>query len=85
MSLNDEIVDLEKRINIVKKFQQYVNTYNQDCFLTEETFINDMIYGIGTSLNKRNEWFPGYQNFKRRVSKLLENYKIISIVVSWKR
>lgn len=85
MSLNDEIVDVEKRKKIVKKFQQYVNTYNQDCFLTEETFINDMLYGIGTALDKKNEWFPGFHNFKKRISKLLENFKIITIVVSWRK
>lgn len=86
MSLSDEIVDdIEERKRIVKHFKHYVNTYNEDCFLTEETFINDMIYGIGISFSEKNGWFPGFKKFKTKVSQILENYKILRIDVSWRQ
>lgn len=58
-----------KRIGgIVKKFQKYVATYSDQPYYetySDETFINDMIYGIGIAIDKKYEFNKGFKLWKK--------------------
>ena len=60
----------EKMKAAVAYMQEYVATYsNQPGFesYTEETYIDDILYGLGVSLDKKNKWAGGFENFKERL------------------
>lgn len=54
---------------VFENFKKYVNTYSEKEFIDEKCFIDDMIYGIGISLDKKYEWSQGYDKFKNVLMK----------------
>lgn len=58
-------------IKTVKAFQEYVAFYSGQRFYqdySDETFIHDMIYGIGIALNEKEySWADGYEKWKERL------------------
>lgn len=64
-----EMTPERKRMQrIINRFKHYVATYDSQpgCLdYSDDTFINDMLYGIGVSLRpKRWKWADGYAKFK---------------------
>ena len=60
----------EKMKAAVAYLQKYVATYSSQCGFesySEETYIDDILYGLGVSLDKKNEWAGGFENFKERL------------------
>lgn len=61
------MTEKQKRMKeIVKKFQQYVDTYSSQRYYKDycdETFIHDMLYGVAISIDKKYEWRSGYKKF----------------------
>lgn len=63
----------ERKKEILESFKRFVDTYKERMFLTEEGFIEDMVYGIGTSLNeKKYRCADGYKLFRERLLKLFQ-------------
>lgn len=57
---------------IVRELQKYMNTYDkQASYLdyTDETIINDVLYGLGIALDKKNRFADGFNRFKGRLQK----------------
>ena len=68
----------EKRmVNIVLLFQEYVATYTKQRHYkkySNETFIDDMLYGIGIAINKKDYRFAnGYKKWKQELITHLTN------------
>ena len=65
----------EKRMEeMVKQFQIYVATYsNQLLYKTysDETFLDDMLYGIGLTFGKEHEFASGYEIWKEKLKNFL--------------
>ena len=57
----------------IEKFQEYVATYKEsNACGSEETFIKDMIYGIGLSIDKEKySMASGYKKFKEYLKRVL--------------
>jgi hypothetical protein len=54
--------------NIIARFKEYVNTYeSKDAGFHPETFINDMLYGIGSAMSEEYTYAKGYRKFKERL------------------
>lgn len=62
----------EEKKFIVDKMKRYVNTYDENQFFDEESFIKDMIYGIGVSLSNKNRFRGSFQKFLQRLKLILE-------------
>ncbi len=63
-----------KMKDIVAKFQNYVATYTrQEMYqhYIDETFINDMLYGIGIALSDDYQFAQGFDKFKKDLKKEL--------------
>lgn len=63
----------QKRMaKIIKTFQEYVASYsNQICCddYSDETFIHDMIYGVGIAINEKEyTWAEGYAKWKKKLT-----------------
>jgi len=57
---------------IVAKLQHYVETYDkQEGFedYTDETLIDDVIYGLGAALGKEYQFADGFRKFEARLVK----------------
>ena len=49
----------------LKYFKKYVRSYNENDFEYNETFIRDMLYGIGLSVDKDNfKMANGFRKFE---------------------
>lgn len=63
-------------VKATEKLQNYMNAYDKQMGYedySEETFIDDVLYGLGTALDfKKYSFAPGYKKFKKR---LLEHLK----------
>ena len=61
----------QKRMaNIIRAFQRYVETYDADdnSDLQDDSFIKDMLYGIGISLDSQTyEHADGFDDFMSRI------------------
>ena len=61
----------KRMVKMVKAFQEYVASYSkQMCYedYSDETFIHDMIYGIGIALDKKEyTWANGYAKWKAKL------------------
>jgi hypothetical protein len=58
----------------VNHFQKYVGTYRDQAYWETypiETYINDMLYGLGISIDRKYRFAGGYEKFKKY---LLKNY-----------
>lgn len=60
---------------IVESLQKYMETYHtqygyQD--YSDETFIDDVLYGLGRSLGKQYEFAVGFDKFKKDLLKHLQ-------------
>ena len=54
----------------------YVSTYSNQCEVetySEATYIDDILYGLGVSLDKKNEWAGGFEGFKERLRRHLRS------------
>jgi hypothetical protein len=61
--------DIEKAIDYL---QHYVNTYkSQPCYkdYTEETWIEDILYGLGVSVSNEFMFADGFHKFKCKLIK----------------
>jgi hypothetical protein len=60
---------------IIDSLTKYMETYsNQQGYLyySDETIINDVLYGLGIALNRKEyEWSPGFAKFKQKLIKHL--------------
>ena len=66
----------EKMKAAVAYMQEYVATYSNQREVesySEETYIDDILYGLGVSLDKKNEWAGGFENFKERLRRHLRS------------
>jgi hypothetical protein len=53
-----------KREEVISHLQHYVSTYHDELFLLEETYVADMLYGIGRSLDQEKYDFAnGFREF----------------------
>lgn len=57
-------------------FQRYVSTYNDGNVpiydISDKTFIDDMLYGLGVAIDKDKYQFPdGYKRFKQFLREFL--------------
>lgn len=63
----------ERMRRIVKDMQEYIDTYSSQRGYerhSDETFVNDMLYGIGISINKQDFGFAGgFRRFKEKLKK----------------
>lgn len=64
---------LRAKEEMIEKFKHYVNTYEPHMTMSPETFMRDMIYGIGRSMCDEYEFAVGYLKFIDRVKKLIED------------
>jgi hypothetical protein len=70
MNKPDEARKRMKRI--VAKMKRYVENYDKQPFYldySDDTFIHDMLYGIGISISTKYEYAPGYDKFRKFLSK----------------
>ena len=57
----------------VKYYKKFVNTYKDDKFLFDTTFIEDMLYGIGVSIDENKySWSSGYLEFLKYLKNLID-------------
>ena len=65
-----------KKVNTIdlKYFKKYVRSYNENDFEYNETFIRDMLYGIGLSVDKDN--FRMANGFRKFEDLLLDEFII---------
>jgi hypothetical protein len=73
----------EKRMeDIVRRFQKYVATYTDQEEYTsyfDETFVDDMLYGIGLALHPiKYKWASGYDRWKAELRRYLRGDKRLS-------
>lgn len=64
----------EKMKSAVAYMKEFMNSYDTQAgyeTYSEETFIDDVLYGLGVSLDKKNQWAGGYRIFKERLRKHL--------------
>lgn len=64
---------------IVKRFQEYVASYNKQILYKEysdETLIDDMLYGLGLAFDKKFVFGNGYRDWKEVLVKYLETGKL---------
>lgn len=55
-----------------EKFKNFVNTYDPKIHaINKKTILNDMLYGLGISLDEKYRYFSGYKLFKQQLKKLL--------------
>lgn len=70
----------KRMIAIVKSFQEYVLTYTKQqgyANYGDETFILDMLYGIGIAIDKdKYSMAPGFDDFKKRFAAYLKTRKL---------
>lgn len=67
---------------IVKRFQEYVASYNKQILYkeyTDETLIDDMLYGLGIAFDQKFVFGNGYTNWKEVLVIYLETGKLTSI------
>ena len=51
-------------VKAVKYYKNFVDTYKDDDFIFDRIFIEDMLYGIGVSIDEdKYAWAPGYLEF----------------------
>ncbi len=66
-------------MQIVDEFQRYVATYSTQKGYEDyedETFLNDMLYGLGIAIdNGAYGWAGGYVKFKKKVLQGIVNTK----------
>ena len=60
-------------VKAVKYYKNFVNTYEDYEFLFDTTFIEDMLYGIGVSIDKdKYSWASGYKEFLKYLKNLID-------------
>ena len=60
-------------VKAVEYYKNFVNTYKDDQFLFDTTFIEDMLYGIGVSIDKdKYTWADGYLEFLKYLINLID-------------
>ena len=66
-------------IAAIKYIQHYMNTYDKQlgyADYTDETIINDVLYGLGVALNpEAYQYALGFENFKDKLRKFLKEAK----------
>ena len=72
----DKLTNKKKRMEkMVKKFQEYVASYSrQPLYKTysDETFLNDMLYGIGVTFSNKFEFRDGLFYWKKVLKNFIE-------------
>lgn len=74
MSFKSNAKTRKKMANSVNSIKEYVNTYDKQLGYkdySEDTFINDILYGIGISLNDKYQMGNGFLLFKQRLRDLI--------------
>jgi len=64
---------------VVAKLKHYIETYDQQHGYedyTDDQFIDDLIYGIGTSLSAEYQFADGARNFEERLRKHIEKRQL---------
>ena len=59
----------------IKYLQPYISSYHKQQGYQDysiETYINDVLYGLGVSISGRYEGAPGFRKFQERLLKQLE-------------
>ena len=63
-----QIAKRKRMVEIVRRFQQYVGTYTSQpeyADYPDETFINDMLYGLGIAIDPKDYYAAsGFDKFK---------------------
>jgi hypothetical protein len=67
----NQLSEEEKEV-ILEKMKEYINSYRTILFESEETFIKDMMYGIGSSLSKKYTFANGFEAFLERLKLILK-------------
>lgn len=69
---------MNSRQNKIKKtieyLQKYINTYDEQfehVDYSDETIIDDVLYGLGVALDDKYEFANGFDEFKERLKKHL--------------
>lgn len=64
---DDDTFDIDEALDSLEK---YISSYRSQKYYREFsilTFINDIIYGLGISINPNYTWAEGYDRFKRHL------------------
>jgi len=67
--------ELRPMEDIVEKFQGYMSTYHEQHGYgeyTDETFIEDILYGMGVSIDPKYQFANGLRDFKKVLLKHLK-------------
>jgi hypothetical protein len=65
------MADIKKATESLQKYMAtYDNQYGYEDY-SEETFIDDVLYGLGRALDKKYQWSPGFSKFKEKLLKHL--------------
>jgi len=67
--------ELRPMEDIVEKFQGYMSTYHEQPGYqeyTDETFIEDILYGMGVSIDPKYQFANGLRDFKKVLLKHLK-------------
>ena len=65
----DPLYDMDK---IVEFFKLYVSNYQSTPSTTPETFMRDMLYGIGRSMCPEYEFAIGFLKFEARLKEIID-------------
>jgi len=72
-----------KMKKIVANFQEYVATYTNQVeyeSYRDETFIDDMLYGIGIAMDEKYKFANGFDEWKEVLRKHLDNDKSATVM-----
>jgi len=64
--------------DIVENFQKYMSTYHEQSGYqeyTDKTFIEDILYGIGVSIDPKYQYANGLRDFKKVLLKHLKEFE----------
>ena len=65
---------LYSKEEMIKKFQHYVATYEPHMTMDPETFMRDLMFGIGKSMCPEYDWAVGWLKFEGRIKEMIDAY-----------
>lgn len=75
MTIDFKKQDPELIKSAVVYLKEYVGTYDTQVGYEQYSIailINDMLYGLGVSLDKKYQYHPGYLRFRKELARFLE-------------
>jgi len=63
---------IRSKEEMIKEFQKYVASYEPHMTLDPETFIRDMMFGIGRSMSEEYNWAVGWLKFEGRIKEMID-------------